>query len=291
MDKLEYIARQISRARKKRYEHYVVTRIWHLLNDLTIKFVTQQYVRRPNGKALTDMFFPQLQIHIEIDEGHHKNQIDWDKLRQQDIINATGHEVLRVDVTKDIKTVNERIDDIIQKLRNKKNSLNNFKPWDIDAETNPKTYIDKGFIDLSDDCSFRTMVDAANCFGNCIKPKGIWRGGAKHPNEEGKIIWFPKLYSNKEWNNSISTDERIITEISAESNKIQAHIDSVLNSKIYNRIVFARVKGPLGDIMYRFKGEYKLNLKKSNQNNGLIWERILEKVSTYPQQRTKLKTK
>ena len=102
MDKLEYVAKQISRARKKTYEHYVVTRIWHLLNDLTIKFVTQQYIKRPNGRALTDMFFPQLKIHIEVDEGHHKNQIDWDRLRQADIIDATGHKVLRVDVTKDI---------------------------------------------------------------------------------------------------------------------------------------------------------------------------------------------
>ncbi|MFO8067398.1 MAG: hypothetical protein R6U11_07440, partial [Bacteroidales bacterium] len=73
MDKLDYIARQLSRARKKRYEHYVTTRIWHLLNDLTIKLVTQQYVKRPEGRALTDIYFPQLQIHIEIDENHHKN--------------------------------------------------------------------------------------------------------------------------------------------------------------------------------------------------------------------------
>ena len=36
--------------------------------------------------------------------------------------------------------------------------------------------------------------------------------------------------------------------------------------------------------MYRFKGEYKLNLEDSNHNNGLIWERIADRVSTYPQQ-------
>ena len=94
MNKLEFISRQFSKAEKKRFEHYVVTRIWHSLDDLSIKFVTQQYVSRPDSRALTDMFFPQLQIHIEIDEGHHKKQIEWDKLREVDIINATGHEVL-----------------------------------------------------------------------------------------------------------------------------------------------------------------------------------------------------
>lgn len=282
MDKLEYIARQISRARKKRYEHYVVTRIWHLLNDLTVKFTTQQYVKRPDGRALTDMFFPQLKIHIEVDEGFHKNQIDWDKLREADIINATGHQVVRVDVTKDIESVNQEIDTIVKKLIDTKNSLSDFKPWDLEAETNPQTYVDKGSIELSDDCAFRTMVDAANCFGNNYKPKGVWSGGAKHPNETDKIIWFPKLYRNNEWNNSISDDEKVITEISAETDKIKSHIDSVISSKIYLRVVFARVKSPLGDIMYRFKGLYKFNQKDSNYNNGLIWERVAESVSTYP---------
>jgi very-short-patch-repair endonuclease len=281
MDKLEYITRQISRARKKRYEHYVVTRIWHLLNDLSIKFVTQQYVKGLEGRALTDMFFPQLKIHIEVDEGFHKNQIVWDKLRQADIVNATGHEVFRVDVTNDINIVNQEIDDIIKKLIDKKNGLSDFKPWDLEAEINPQTYINKGFIDLSDDCAFRTMVDAANCFGNNYKPKGVWSGGAKHPKELDKIIWFPKLYRNEKWNNSISDDEKTITEISAEPDKIKPHIDSVISSKIYYRVVFARVKSPLGDIMYRFRGLYKFNLKDSNYDNGLIWERTLERVPTY----------
>lgn len=282
MEKLEYIAKQISRARKKCFEHYVVTRIWHLLNDLSIKFTTQQYVKRPEGIALTDMFFPQLKIHIEVDEGFHKNQIDWDKLREADIINATGHEVIRIDVTNDIGKVNRDIDLIVKRLLDIKNSITDFKAWDFDAESKPETYIKKGFIELSDDCAFRTMVDAANCFGNNYKPKGVWSGGAKHPKEHDKIIWFPKLYKNKAWNNSISDDEKVITEISAETFKINSHIDGVLGSKMFQRIVFARVKSPLGDIMYRFKGLYKLNIDKSNHKNGLIWERVSDKVITYP---------
>jgi len=40
--KLDYVTRQLARAERKRHEHYVVTRIWHLLDDLTVKFVTQQ---------------------------------------------------------------------------------------------------------------------------------------------------------------------------------------------------------------------------------------------------------
>ena len=110
MNKLEFICRQLSRAENKTFEHYVVTRIWHLLNDTDLKFITQQYVVRPEGRALTDMYFPQLHKHIEIDEGHHKKQIESDKLREADIINATGHTIFRVDVTKTIDEINEEID-------------------------------------------------------------------------------------------------------------------------------------------------------------------------------------
>lgn len=280
MNKLDFISRQFSRAQKKRFEHYVVTRIWHLLNDLSIKFVTQQYVSRPNGRALTDMFFPQLQLHIEIDEGHHKKQIEWDKLREADIINVTGHEVLRVDVTQNIEAINNEISQIVEHIKLKKSNTHDFKNWDIEAELNPKTYIDKGFIDLNDDCAFRTMVDAANCFGNNYKPKGIWTGGAGHGKDIGKIIWFPKLYKNGEWNNSINNDETEIREISEIPENAKLHIDHVLKDN-RTRIVFARVKSPLGDIMYRFKGEYELDRNKTNYTDGLLWRRVSEQVKTY----------
>ena len=102
MNKTNYIIRQIAKSYKKKYENYVVTRIWHLLNNLDIKFVTQQHVTRPEGRALTDMYFPQIQLHIEVDEGQHFNskglQIDEDAVRELDIINATGHTVERIKV-------------------------------------------------------------------------------------------------------------------------------------------------------------------------------------------------
>ena len=46
MTKKEYIKRQIARTNKKDYENYVVTRIIHKIDDLGVKFTTQQYVKR-----------------------------------------------------------------------------------------------------------------------------------------------------------------------------------------------------------------------------------------------------
>ncbi len=283
MNKIDYIARQLARAENKRFEHYVVTRIWHLLNDLSIKFVTQQYVTRPQGRALTDMFFPQLQTHIEIDEGHHKKLIEWDKLREADIINATEHEIIRIDVTQHIEQINRDIDEVVSRLKDKKKEKpTDFTAWDLEAEQNPRTYIERGYIDLKDDVAFKTCIDAANCFGNNYKPRGIWTGAAKHPKETGKIIWFPKLYKNGEWNNRISDDETVIWEINEFPEKAKVAIDHWIKSEIHNRIVFPRVKSPLGDVMYRFKGEYELDLQATNYQQGLVWKRVSERVKTYP---------
>lgn len=281
--KLEFILKQISKTNKKNCENYVVTRIYNCLNDLDIKFITQQYVSRGNGQyALTDMYFPQLDLHIEIDEPHHKHNIDADKMREEDIVNLTNHTVMRVDFTKGIKEIHDKIDEIVRYIKNKKIELKDtFIPWDIENETNPKLYIERGYIDTKDNVAFRTITDGCNCFG--LNYKGYQRGGAKHPIEKDTLLWFPKLFVNDRYSNKLSKDGKFIYE---SSNNKEATIEEIINRISNNnfrnrRIVFAKVIGPLGDIMYRFKGEFKLNYDESLRNKCLAWEKISDRVRTY----------
>ena len=109
MDKKDYIIRQLGRTKHKKYESYVVSRIFHLLDDLDIKFITQQYVSRPEGRALTDLYFPQIQLHVEVDEEHHKSNVEDDRIREADIVNATGHEVVGIDVSTSIEQINDSL--------------------------------------------------------------------------------------------------------------------------------------------------------------------------------------
>jgi very-short-patch-repair endonuclease len=287
MDKKEYIIRQLGRTKNKKYEAYVVSRIIHLLNDFNIKFVTQQYVTRPEGRALTDLFFPQMCLHIEVDEPYHKDIIENDKVREADIINATNHKILRVDVSKSIEDINFQIDVIVDEITNKIKQLtdeNSFVPWNIDLEFNTETYIKRGYIDTSDNVAFKTIKDACNCFGHNYS--GWMKGGAPHPDSD-TWLWFPKLFPNGEWRNSISFDEEIITERNEDDEKAKEHIDGYIkqtNGMQHKRIVFANVKGNLGDKLYRFRGLYELSIKDSGFPIGLIWQRKLTRVNTYPQQ-------
>lgn len=44
--KLEYMERLFAKIGKKKTEAYVISRIWHQLDDDRVKFVVQQYIRR-----------------------------------------------------------------------------------------------------------------------------------------------------------------------------------------------------------------------------------------------------
>lgn len=280
MDKLEFLIRQIAKTNKKNYENYVITRIWHRLNNLDIKFVTQQYVAKSDGSyALTDMFFPQLNLHIEVDEPHHQRQINQDELRERDIINVTQHEIQRIDVSRGIDDIHERIEEIVQLIMKRVTDLGHrFVPWDLHRETAPQTYVDLGYIDVSDNVAFERIVDAVNCFGYSYK--GFQKAGIKHPFKKDTYLWFPKLYPNQSWINGLSPDEQVITERPVDPVEAKKHLNRYLAHPEV-RIVFARVKGPLGDTMYRFKGVFKLDSSDSMNRECLVWKKIADRVQTF----------
>lgn len=286
----EYVFRQIAKTNKKKYENYVVTRIIHLVNDLSLKFVTQQCVTNENGKwYLSDLYFPQLNIFIEVDEVHHLKNEELDKIRDADFEVATGGRTIRICVSQDknneykefsIEKINIQIDEVVLDIKKQYNIIKkqeNFIPWDIENEYDPNTWIEQGYIDVADKVAFRTIVDACRCMG--LNYNGYYRAGAKHPYEENTVIWFPKLYENKNWNNSYDDIEHKI--VTKNKTNFKKHVESVLNDKFKRRIVFAHVKDNLGDIKYRFRGVFELSIEETNETNGVVWKRVNKRANTY----------
>ena len=58
----EYLLRNFSKIRHKKWELYVITRILHNLNDTNIEYVCQQFINPKNSKGyyLADICFPSL---------------------------------------------------------------------------------------------------------------------------------------------------------------------------------------------------------------------------------------
>jgi len=284
--KTEYIIKQLGRTKNKKYEMYVVNRIINLINDFDIKFITQQYVSRSDGKfALTDLYFPQFHIHIEVDEPAHKNNKHADEIREQDIVSVTGcPDPIRIDVDKTIYEINNQIDNVVKnicELKQEYKDNNSFIPWNIEVEFNPDTYINLGYIDIKDNVAFRTIKDGCNCFGHNYK--GYQKAEAKHARYPDIGLWFPKLYSNKDWDNYENPEQTTITE-KPKTEKYKKFTENYLkniDNEINKQIVFARVKDNLGNILYRFRGMYELEQEQSIKSCSLVWNRIKTRVETF----------
>ena len=124
--KQRYLYRMFSHHTKdKEMENYVVNAIWARLDDLNVKPVTQQYVRRPNGYALIDLYFPQINYGVECDEAYHKDNTLKDAAREIDLQTALsacsedGLTIRRVDATLDADALHARIREIVCEIRQK----------------------------------------------------------------------------------------------------------------------------------------------------------------------------
>jgi len=97
--------------------------------------------------------------------------------------------------------------------------------------------------------------------------------GTRHLNQ---AIWFPKLYPNKEWANTLSPDSNIITSQKIVNGKIVKK-DSP-RAPIRDRIVFAHYKNIFGQTVYKFYGIYRTDLNASDDTKH-VHKRIKSKIS------------
>ena len=120
--KKEYLIKTLSRTKRKDYENYVIGAIWHRLNNLEIKPVSQQYVKRSDGKyALLDLYFPQLNVGIECDEAYHEKNKEPDKIREVNLEQAlsalqTGKEftLIRINANTDVVEFEKQINNAVE---------------------------------------------------------------------------------------------------------------------------------------------------------------------------------
>lgn len=79
--KYEYLIKHIHRTVYKRHEAYIIGSLIHDAELAKLKPCTQFYVKRiDGGYALIDLYYPQIDFAIEIDELHHLNNLSIDDL-------------------------------------------------------------------------------------------------------------------------------------------------------------------------------------------------------------------
>ncbi|MCD9187097.1 MAG: hypothetical protein LUM44_11740 [Pyrinomonadaceae bacterium] len=147
-------------------------------------------------------------------------------------------------------------------------------------ERDTQYYIEKGFIDVNDNAEFRTIAEAASCFGK--KYIASRRSYFRHPKEREKRLWFPKLYDNKDWENTISSDESVIISKSKFPEKGKEEIDSIKPDEDYIVVTFTRDRNSEGKMMYLFRGVYELDKDAMSYEKGQVWKKIADRIKTYP---------
>lgn len=301
MDKKEYITNQLRRAVHKKYENYCITRIIHKLDNLDVQFITQQLFKRPDGKfAYADLYFPQLNISVEIDESHHLDQQEEDEQRTLDIIEAdkkirekyTGLEDIILDPIEElrisanhnntIEEINSRTDEVVEILKNKIVSLgSNFIPWKNIYE-DASYYLERKYIDKSDNAKFRTIDDIGKLFNMETVPMGYKVHGYVPIIVDKEYFWCPTLKlsddevisNNAE--NTLSNNGEFIYEYFKKDNDNE--VKKVLDMDL-RRYVFGKYKDEIGSTSYKFIGVYSLDKEKTIKENIRVWKRIDTRIN------------
>lgn len=281
MGKSDYVLRSLSKISTKRWEHYVINRIYHRLNDPEIEFICQQCIRKDHNYYLADLYFPQFGLYLEIDEAHHGRDqaIINDARRRFDMAEATGLTEKRISAEgSSLEEVDTNIEEFVEFVRQRKSEVEDFTAWDYEHRYWPEPHISRGFITIGPHSTFRYQRDALRCFGYTKNhfQKGAWNLPPETVKKIGLsgrcMVWFPRLYEQKRWNNSLSEDGLIITEINKNS-------DEAYSERWDMRIVMARSRNALNQTLYRFVGIFEV-IPEFSSGNERRFRRVADTVKT-----------
>jgi len=290
MNKRDYLVKTFSRTKRKDYENYILTAIWHKLDNMDLKPVSQQYVKRQNGAhALMDLYFPQLHIGIEVDEAYHQDNQKEDRIRMDDIISAVSEDFiedficLRIDATKSLEEINSRINEVVSIIKDKTSKTTlNWRTYEEELEQLKQ----QNYLSIYDDVSFKDIKDIANTvFGKNSKRyhRSFFRV------KEEMWLWCPKLSITVNgvaksaaggWLNFLAEDWTYIDESQQDVVVNKERKESYMKETNfgYDRAVFAKYKDNLGFNRYRFVGVFKVSGTSPENEDFIRYLRIDNKV-------------
>lgn len=278
----EYVLKSLSKIRHKKWELFAISRIIHSFSK-PINFKCQQLVRTNKGNYLTDLYFPDLKLHLEIDEHHHEPKKKIDGIRSLNIVDATkNHEIVRIgpgatDLTNPLSKQTNNLEEFIEAIDCFIQNLNSKLK---DTHWNPKClYSADNFfgktISIKDDVFVRLQLPALRLFGYT---KGTLQKGAWDIPESAYRLWFPRLFTYGEWDNNLRSDGRTISckKLSDPKYYLEDVHDFESNSR--DMIIFAKARDVLGKDLYRFIGIFRFDVEKSIKTKVSHYQRIADRI-------------
>lgn len=267
MDKLEYVARSLSRGTNKVYETYVINAIYQKVNNPNLIIETQKEIKLENGyRPLIDLFLPQLNIAIEVDEGYHasETQHNHDIWREKSINSQISkpcigdsilfERVIAHDVS--LEEINARIDEIVRLINSK-----------IESRTTPLVW--KSKEELLEDIKKRGTIQLDDCFDSNVQIINLVynRNYSGWQKSTYRLLWFPvisdkdddgTLTSRASWQNFFNQTHSIIYERADNSSLNERKKEWALSDEQNGivRVVFVKDRDSFGKTRKRFAGVF-----------------------------------
>ena len=152
--KHDYLVDQIHRTAYKKYENYVIGSLIHDKSLSDLKPCTQYYVKRVDGGyALLDLYYPQIELAIEIDEPPHENNVELDETRQRIVEKDLKCEFIRIkisdgNVPNQIRNLKKRITTKCREYRNEDKFQKWLKPRKLDLYKAKKEFKETLFLKI-----------------------------------------------------------------------------------------------------------------------------------------------
>lgn len=295
MDKLEYLALMLNRRTNgKKYENFVINAIYAKVANPDLIPVTQKYVRNPNYPNsdnrkyyLLDLYFPQLNYGIEVDEPAHEKEAnqELDKIRENDILDAVkGCTIGRIEIGEDEKTlntienvneqINEKVIEIKKLIAEKTEQLS----WK-DEETRKNEVFAKGIFNLEDSVTYKGIKEICDRIGQV--GKNLRHGFVKL--NDSYMLWVPhlairlndgSLITRNGCKNTLNEDGTSIEEIPKNKKKCNAKSvpDGPWNENGMKRVVFMHAPNDFGIDEVRFLGVFEAvrldTIKEEGEDEG-----------------------
>lgn len=288
INSLEHIACMFNkRTRNKKYENYVVNAIYAKVGNYDLIPVTQQCVHDPDDERkyfLIDLYFPQLNYGIEVDEGHHFNAEaeEKDQLRSEVIMSAINCPIKRISVVtpdgcpRELSDVNSQIDALVKEIR-ERIEQNGGVVWKTNEDFQ-KEVQDRGKITVSDSVWFSTLSDVIEfCTG--IRPEIQW-SCAKKFNLKKLMIWSPtltedgkKLKDDTRWINRLNKDKSVLSETDLKG---ECEDPEGWNDNDYKRVIFIKMKNEFGKDVCKFIGVFEANGADRNADGSITRHYVIK---------------
>jgi very-short-patch-repair endonuclease len=293
--KIKYISEMLNKRTKgKDYENFVINQIYARIDNPELEIVTQKCVRPTKSidtKNLTkvgknhyliDLYFPQINFAIEVDEGHHENienQFN-DKQRENFIKGSVSCDIKRIKICKPGTKIPQNYDDIIQQIKEMVVEIKGkISEWEKKNNQKLKWITNDEKIKGVKNCKVFDACEAIH-FGGITKVLNLLPG-IKHSklyqrcvkNFDIYSIWIPVLSVRLDdgtvktangWKNFINEDKDEIIEYPSDE-KYNRKLDTYKAPAgscppkwgSRKRVVFMKMKDDFGNSCCRFLGVFK----------------------------------